>query len=96
MKVFNCYNSENLREIFVNTVVNVFGAENKFLDFCENINYNSGRYDVFVCYDDESYIIDRQTGYYVNWYKFTHIGRDFHTNMSPKLLISFLESFKEV
>lgn len=32
----------------------------------------------------EIYIVDRETGHYVNWYKLYHIGRDLTTNMTSK------------
>lgn len=46
--------------------------------------------------DGECYIIDRETGNYVNWYKETHFGRSYTTNMATKdELIQFVHDFYE-
>ena len=43
---------------------------------------------------EEFYITDRDTGYLVNWYKYTHIGRDAHINFNPEELEEFFTNFK--
>lgn len=45
----------------------------------------------------EIYIIDRDTGHYIGWYKLYHIGRDWHTNMSSKEEVEkFFDDFYEI
>lgn len=42
----------------------------------------------------ECYIIDRETGHYINWYKLYHFGRDLHTNMASKEeIVRFAKDF---
>lgn len=44
--------------------------------------------------DGECYIIDRDTGSYINWYKLYHFGRDYNTNMATKeAIINFARDF---
>ena len=46
--------------------------------------------------DGECYIVDRETGHYINWYKLYHVGRDYTTNMSSKEEIKlFMHNFYE-
>lgn len=98
--IFNQTNTEGLRDLFCIEMLKIFRHSNLFLDFIENGEY-SNKYDCFVNYDDENYIINRETGEYVNWYKFCNIGRDVHIsiNQSNKIDISkwiydFLVDFK--
>ena len=81
------------REQFGDAVKKVFGTANNFLDFIESGKY-SDLYDVIYYYDDECYIINRETGEYINWYKYTHIGRDIHSTVHPNDFVEFLTKFK--
>lgn len=81
------------RKQFEDAVKKVFGRASDFFDFIENDEY-SDLYDVFYPGNDECYIINRVTGEYINWYKFTHIGRDIHSTVNPNDFVTFLEKFK--
>ena len=72
--VFTADTYENLRDIILHTVADVFGDDDRFLDFLEYEEYGQP-YDCFIDPNGENYIINRYTGDYVNWYKLTHIGR---------------------
>lgn len=90
---------ENLRDIFCEAVIKVFGSATTFLDFLENEEY-SVKYDCFLNGSGENYIINRETGEYINWYKLTHIGRCINistlsTCNIPKWIEKFLVDFKE-
>ena len=91
--VYTQENTPGLRDKFADGIATVFFSFNAFLDFIDG-KY-SPRYDVFLDYDDETYIINRETGKYVNWYKGSHIGRDIHTNVEPDKIVEFLREFKE-
>lgn len=71
-----------------------------FLDFLEKGKYST-KYDCYVDYDDENYIINRETGEYINWYKLNHIGRNINISTLlpykniPKWIEDFLVEFKE-
>ena len=78
--VFTADTYENLRDIILLTVVDVFGGAEEFLDFLEYEEYGQP-YDCFIDPNGENYIINRNTGDYVNWYKLTHIGRCPHVSM---------------
>ena len=83
-----------LREDLVKEIDNVFGDYQIFLDYIEEEMYGAN-FDCFARSDDESYIINRNTGEYINWYKFYHIGRDVHISYNDKLDINkFLTEFK--
>lgn len=90
---------QTLRTDFENAVKEVFdGDALSFLDVIEHEEYDPSIYDVFYDYNDENYIINRSTGEYVNWYKFTHIGRDIHTTISDPTkdnFVKFLKEFKD-
>lgn len=94
-KVYNQNNVENYRTKFVRAIDKVFGDYNQFFDFLEEGKYNFLKYDVFIYSDEENYIINRETGRYINWYKLYHLGRDIHTNIHPTKIVSFLQEFKE-
>ena len=68
----------------------IFGSEEKFLDIIEEdipYGYHYYKYD-----GEEIYIIDTFHNRYINWYKLTHLGRDFHTDMKTKEeVIAFLQ-----
>lgn len=82
----------NCRQEFIDAVEEVFPMDNIF-DFIENEDY-SNNYDCFITDSDECYIINRSTGEYINWYKFTHVGRDIHSTVSPDKFVEFLTKFK--
>ena len=81
------------RETFNDAVTKVFKSGIAFLDFIEHEEYDVSSYDCFVAYDDECYIINRNTGEYINWYKFTHLGRDIHSTVNPDNFEEFLQKF---
>lgn len=90
----------DLRDQFCNAVTKIFGDSMNFLDFLENEEYSS-KYDCYLDYNGENYIINRETGEYINWYKLDHIGRsitisicDSRTDI-PKWIEEFLVEFKE-
>jgi len=98
--IFNQTSRKDLRGIFCNTVTKVFGDSMMFLDFLENDRYST-KYDCYLDYNGENYIINRETGEYINWYKLDHIGRcitisTFHMYKNiPKWIEEFLIEFKE-
>lgn len=65
----------DLGDQFCNAVSKVFGDSMEFLDFLEDEKYSTNKYDCYLDYNGENYIIDRETGEYINWYKLDHIGR---------------------
>lgn len=81
----------NCRNEFVEVVKKIF-KDTSFFDFIEN-EYYSNNYDCFVTGSDECYIINRSTGEYINWYKFTHLGRDIHTTVNPNYFEEFMKKF---
>lgn len=89
----------DLRELFSNAVTKIFGDTTTFLDFLENEEY-SNKYDCYLDYNGENYIINRETGEFINWYKLTHIGRCINIsalsmyNNIPKWIEEFLVEFK--
>ena len=92
---------ENLRDLFCNAVIKIFGDSEAFLDFLENKEYDTAVYDCFLDCSGENYIINRITGEYVNWYKLAHIGRCInmsilHLNTTIlKWIEEFLVEFKK-
>jgi hypothetical protein len=72
-----------LRDLFCNAVIKVFGDSMSFIDILENDKYSS-KYDCFLNYDGENYIINRDTGEYINWYKLYHIGRSIYLYEIPE------------
>lgn len=97
--LLNQDNIKDLRALFCNAVINIFGNTEYFLEFIENEEY-SDKYDCFIDWNGENYIINRETGEYINWYKFNHIGRSISisilSNRSNKSewLERFLVEFK--
>lgn len=90
----------NLRDLFCSAVTTVFGNSSSFLDFLEDYEY-SNKYDCYLDCSGENYIINRETGEYVNWYKLTHIGRcicvsysDIYEGDIETWLLNFLKEFK--
>lgn len=100
--IFNQTNfkEEDLRDLFCSAVTKIFGDSTTFLDFIEDDKY-SIKYDCFLDSDGENYIINRETGEYINWYKFYHIGRCINISVFnmyeniPKWIEEFLVEFKE-
>lgn len=91
---------KDLRDLFCNAVNKVFGDSMAFLDFLENDKYST-KYDCYLDYSGENYIINRETGEYINWYKLDHIGRCINIsilsmfNDIPKWIEDFLVEFKK-
>lgn len=98
--IFNQTNRKDLRDLFCNAVIKVFGDSMTFLDFLENDKYST-KYDCYLDYSGENYIINRETGEYINWYKLDHIGRCIYISTLlpykdiPKWIEDFLIKFKE-
>ena len=98
--IFNQTTHKDLRDIFCNAVTKVFGDSVTFLDFLENERHST-KYDCYLDYKGENYIINRETGEYINWYKFNHIGRSINISTcmpyknTPKWIEDFLVKFKE-
>lgn len=98
---FDQTNRKDLRDLFCNAVTKVFGDSMTFLDFLENEEYSTIKYDCYLDYNGENYIINRETGEYINWYKLDHIGRCINISTSswykniPKWIEKFLIEFKE-
>ena len=98
--IFNQTSHKDLRDLFCSAVTKVFGDSMTFLDFLENDEY-SAKYDCYLDYNGENYIINRETGEYINWYKLDHIGRCINISTSffyiniPKWIEDFLVKFKE-
>lgn len=66
------------REKFVEEIKKIFGNLDIFLDIVEEDDISN--YDM-IKDDDEIYIIDTYNCQYIHWYKLTHVGRDFHTDI---------------
>lgn len=90
---------KDLRDLFCNAVTKVFGDSMAFLDFLENMKYSATKYDCYLDYNGENYIINRETGEYINWHKLEHIGRCINISTLswniPKWIEKFLVEFKE-
>lgn len=98
--VFNQINfNGDLRNLFCKTVNKIFESTTDFLFFLENEEY-SDRYDCFLDGSGECYIIDTETGDYINWYKLYHLGRCISISISasyeniPQWFEEFLIKFK--
>lgn len=98
--IFNQTTRKDLRDLFCNAVTKIFGDSMVFLDFLENEKYST-KYDCYLDYNGENYIINRETGEYINWYKLDHIGRcinistlSMYKNI-PGWIEGFLVEFKE-
>lgn len=97
--IINQTNRKDLRDLFCNTVTKIFGDSMTFLDFLEDEKYST-KYDCYLDYNGENYIINRETGEYINWYKLDHIGRCINISTDNIINISkwieeFLVKFKE-
>ena len=99
--VFNQTTCKDLRDLFSNAVTKIFGDSMTFLDFLENEEYSITKYDCYLDYNGENYIITRETGEYINWYKLDHIGRCINISTCfsykdiPGWIEGFLVEFKE-
>ena len=99
--IFNQTTRKDLRDLFCNAVTKVFGDSTTFLDFLENYDYSTIKYDCYLDHNGENYIINRETGEYINWYKLGHIGRCINISTLlwykdvPKWIEDFLVDFKE-
>lgn len=95
IKVYTQDDIKTLRHDFVNAVKKVFdGDVLSLLDYMENEELGV-EYDIFCDYNNESYIINRSTGEYINWYKLDHVGRDIHSTVHPDYFVEFLTEFKK-
>ena len=95
-KVYTQNDIPTLRDDFIDAVKETFNGDSlSLLDIIENEEYDSCRYDVFYDYNNETYIINRLTGEYINWYKFGHLGRDIHTTISDPSKDKFAKFLKE-
>lgn len=78
------------RAALCEAVTRIFGSGEKFLDIIEEdipYGYHYVKWD-----GDEIYIIDHEHNKFIHWYKLTHIGRDFYTDMKTKEeVIDFLQ-----
>ena len=97
--IFNQTNCKDLRDLFCNAVTEIFGDSMTFLDFLEDEKYST-KYDCYLDYNGENYIINRETGEYINWYKLDHIGRSINISTDDimnitKWIEEFLVKFKE-
>ena len=86
------------RDILCEKIKNIFGDYDTFLDLIEF--GESVRFELFVSNGDsvgsgDILLLDLETGYFLRWYKLTHIGRDLFTNMSIHEIDVFLNDVKE-
>lgn len=79
------------RDELCDEIIRIFGSGENFTDFIEDEKYSVG-FDCFVESDGENYVIDNKTGEYINWYKFTHIGRCLNSRCNN--IAEFLTKFK--
>lgn len=96
------FRTEDLRDLFCNAITKVFGDDPEiFLDFLQDKKYSFDKYDCYLDSDGENYIINRETGEYINWYKLYHFGRSINISTLsaykdiPKWIEEFLVEFKE-
>lgn len=75
-------NEQITRDDLVQIINDIYGDVDKFLDIIDDDNVPVN----FSCIyqDEELYLIDDSANRYIHWYKKTHIGRDFHTDMETK------------
>ncbi len=82
------FNPDNLRELFEDLVRENFTNNDEFLDAVEENDF--GTHFECACSVGESigngeiFIIDFDTGHYINWYKLAHIGRSASTNVDSE------------
>lgn len=81
------------RDIINNEIENLFPNIDNLLD---RIVYGQNTTCHILQYVNQTVLIyDTITDYYLSWYKLTHIGRAYHTNLESKTqLRMFLECLK--
>lgn len=97
--IYNQTTHEDLRELFCGAVTKVFGNSTVFIDFLENGKYST-KYDCYLDGSGENYIINGETGEYINWYKLTHLGRCItisvclpYENITKRMIRIWIEDF---
>lgn len=70
------------RDDLILIIKDIYGDVDKFLDMLDDGEFNPNFNCIYQ--DEELYIIDDTANRYIHWYKKTHIGRDFHTDMESK------------
>lgn len=92
--VYDQSNSKDLRDLFCDAVIKIFGSSREFLDYLENGDYST-KYDCDLDGSGENYIINRETGEYINWYKLYHIGRciNISTLSKPRNISKWIDNF---
>ena len=70
------------RDDLVKIISDIYGDIDKFFDMIDD--YDIPINFTYIYQDEELYIIDDSANRYIHWYKKTHIGRDFHTDMKTK------------
>ncbi len=87
------YEDNFSREKFVEEIEKIFGTLDIFLDIVEDGGV--GGYDM-IKDNDEIYIIDENNCQYIHWYKLTHVGRDFHSDIKTwDGIVEFLKRLKK-
>jgi len=95
------YGIGDMKNIFCSAVNKIFGDSMTFLDFLEHWKYSTTKYDCYLDYIGENYIINRETGEYINWYTLDNIGSCLNISTSsecesiPKWIEEFLDEFKK-
>jgi len=97
--------NKDIMNIFRNTITKIFGDETKFLEFIEYDKYSTYKYDCFLDFHGENYIINRETGEHINWYGLDDTHRRIDINLLvdelvfnidiPKWIEEFLVEFKK-
>lgn len=80
------------RDDLILIIKDIYGSIDRFLDMLDDGEFNPNFNCIYQ--DEELYIIDDTANRYIHWYKKTHIGRDFHTDMESKEEI--IEFFKRL
>ena len=81
------------RDKLVQNIEKIFGDINLFLDIVEDDSLYG--FDM-IRHNDEIYIIDNINYCFIHWYKLTHIGRDFSTDLkTEEEIIEFLKRIKQ-
>lgn len=98
--IFNQTNRKDLKNLFYNAVTKIFGDSMTFIDFLENEEYLFTKYDCYLDYNGENYIINRETGEYINWYRLDSVSCINISTYSPyknipRWIEGFLVEFKE-
>ena len=80
------------REELIQIINDIYGHVDNFLDLIEGNNVPTNFTVIYQ--EEELYIIDNVAHEYIHWYKKTHIGRDFHTDI--KTTEELIEFFKRL